>query len=620
MGRDDANSPRSGSRSRSDTEDEDHGHSHHHERSRSRSRSHLRHRERRRSDSSDRESDALKQYWNVVKEDSRNFDAWTQLLQYVEHLDDTKAARKAYDAFFKRYPYCYGYWRKYAEFERRHKHYERTIEVYERGVSAVGLSVDLWLHYLSYAQEIYQHQDNAVQKIRAIYDRALKACGMDFRSDKLWKEYISFEENNGALQRAGALYDLLFSTPTQLYSSHFERYQLFVNSYEPDRIISEEEYNEIFAEVEANLKKSMDGELFLIEEYEDETPSDCLSESGEQPAKKICKRRKHCEEALRVLRLEILERRRKKYISNEQEISLRWTFEENIKRPYFHVKPLERAQLRNWHTYLDFEISRGDTQRCIILFERCLVACAIYEEMWIKYARYLDKINDVQQARMVYRRATETHLPRNANLHLAYSAFEENHGDPEKASHILSEFDHRHPGYGIIALRRIGIERRLAKGQAEDGRAPDYSQVISRFERLIHDPLTPTKISTFYALKLARFHARIRNDRKLAEKIIKDAITRDKENPDLYLTLLDLKYTVSPLNEDDVLAAFDYALSSDSLSVENKLRFSQRKLDFLEDLGTSITKLQEHLEFHMKLQKSIEVGGTKRKADSRTKG
>lgn len=55
-----------------------------------------------------------------------------------------------------------------------------------------------------------------------------------------------------------------------------------------------------------------------------------------------------------------------------------------IKRPYFHVKPLERAQLRNWHAYLDFEVSRGNVERCTTLFERCLVACALYEEMWIK--------------------------------------------------------------------------------------------------------------------------------------------------------------------------------------------------------------------------------------------
>lgn len=29
-----------------------------------------------------------------------------------------------------------------------------------------------------------------------------------------------------------------------------------------------------------------------------------------------------------------------------------------IKRPYFHVKPLDRLQLRAWHSYLDWEIAQ----------------------------------------------------------------------------------------------------------------------------------------------------------------------------------------------------------------------------------------------------------------------
>lgn len=55
-----------------------------------------------------------------------------------------------------------------------------------------------------------------------------------------------------------------------------------------------------------------------------------------------------------------------------------------IKRPYFHVKPLERAQLKNWKEYLDFEISQGNSERIAILFERCMIACALYEDFWTK--------------------------------------------------------------------------------------------------------------------------------------------------------------------------------------------------------------------------------------------
>ncbi|KAL3985366.1 hypothetical protein ACH3XW_38340 [Acanthocheilonema viteae] len=618
-------SSKSCSRSRSHSRSPNNGHrgrSHSRRRGRTRSRSHH-HDRRSRSRSSDRETtDLLKLCWKPLKDDSRNFDAWTHLLQYIEQLNETKAAREAYDDFFKRYPYCYGYWRKYAEFERRHKHYDRCTEVYERGVTAIPLSVDLWLHYIAFVKEIVQHQDNAVQKTRLIYDNAIEACGMEFRSDKLWDEYINWELSNGETVRAGALFDQILSIPTLLYSNHFDKYKTFVNSNEPDRVVSQDEYSEIFAKVEADLRNTVDGDLFFLEDCVDESSSECIAEGGEEVSKRVFTKRKHCEEALRVLRTEILERRNKKYLLNEQEVSRRWAFEENIKRPYFHVKPLERAQLRNWRTYLDFEIECGDITRITVLFERCLIACALYEEMWIKYARYLESIGESSRARSVFRRATEVHLPRKPNVHLAYSAFEEKNGDFEKANSILANFDHRYPGYAVIALRRIGIERRFATKQAGDRDSPDYSSVISRFERLIHDSRTPRKLSAFYALKLARFHAKTRNDRRLAEKIIRDAINRDKSNPQLYLALVDLAYTAPLFNERSVIEALNEVLDSDQLSDEDKLRFSQRKLDFLEDLGTDVEVLQKHLEYHTQLQKSIEnvAVPSKRVADVRGSG
>uniref|UniRef100_A0A0R3S6W8 Coatomer subunit epsilon n=1 Tax=Elaeophora elaphi TaxID=1147741 RepID=A0A0R3S6W8_9BILA len=152
--------------------------------------------------------------------------------------------------------------------------------------------------------------------------------------------------------------------------------------------------------------------------------------------------------------------------------------------------------------------------------------------------------------------------------------------------------------------------------------SPDYSSVISRFERLIHDSRTPRKLSAFYALKLARFHAKTRNDRRLAEKIIRDAINRDKSNPQLYLALVDLAYTAPVFSERCVIEALNEVLESDQLSDEDKLRFSQRKLDFLEDLGTDVEVLQKHLEYHTQLQKSIEniAVSSKRVADMRGSG
>ena len=40
-----------------------------------------------------------------------------------------RPARAAFDAFFKRYPYCYGYWKKYADMERKCEKWRKTQEV-----------------------------------------------------------------------------------------------------------------------------------------------------------------------------------------------------------------------------------------------------------------------------------------------------------------------------------------------------------------------------------------------------------------------------------------------------------------------------------------------------------
>ena len=64
-----------------------------------------------------------------------------------------------------------------------------------------------------------------------------------------------------------------------------------------------------------------------------------------------------------------------------------------IRRPYFHVKPLEKGQLKNWKDYLDFEIENGSHERVMVLFERCMIACALYEEFWLKVRFTLHVVN-----------------------------------------------------------------------------------------------------------------------------------------------------------------------------------------------------------------------------------
>ena len=72
------------------------------------------------------------------------FAGWTYLLQFVDTTGDIDDGREAYDAFLHRYPYCYGYWKKYADLEKRKGLKDRVMTVFERGITAITLSADLW--------------------------------------------------------------------------------------------------------------------------------------------------------------------------------------------------------------------------------------------------------------------------------------------------------------------------------------------------------------------------------------------------------------------------------------------------------------------------------------------
>lgn len=73
----------------------------------------------------------------------------------------------------------------------------------------------------------------------------------------------------------------------------------------------------------------------------------------------------------------------------------------------------------------------------------------------------------------------------------------------------------------------------------------------------------------------------------MAEKVIRRALERDRDNIQLHLQLIDLAYSDPEFDQMKVVEAFNEALSS-RLEDADRLRLSQRKLDFLEDIGDDI--------------------------------
>lgn len=61
-----------------------------------------------------------------------------------------------------------------------------------------------------------------------------------------------------------------------------------------------------------------------------------------------------------------------------------------------------------------------------------------------------------------------------------------------------------------------------------------------------------------------------------------------------------------------MLSLFDRCLRSDS-ELEQRVAFSQRRLEFLEDCGSSVSKLLDAYEEHQKLLKELQASKKKRK-------
>lgn len=293
------------------------------------------------------------------------------------------------------------------------------------------------------------------------------------------------------------------------------------------------------------------------------------------------------EEEITAIKDRVISARRKVHKVTVGAVTARWSFEEGIKRPYFHVKPLERAQLKNWKDYLDFEIKEGDRERILVLFERCLIACALYDEFWLKMLRYLESLGDqstqiVDITREVYRRACRIHHPDKPSLHLMWAAFEECQLNLNSAAEVLERIEQRCPNLLQIAYRRINFERR--RGAFEKCREL-YKHYIENTKN--------KAVAGSLSIKYARFLNKICNDLDAGLVVLQQALDRDPANTRVALQMIDLCLQRPKVVEDEVVQIMDKFMERADIEPDQKVLFAQRKVEFLEDFGSTAKGLQD---------------------------
>ncbi|KAL9605096.1 MAG: hypothetical protein Q9219_000030 [cf. Caloplaca sp. 3 TL-2023] len=417
----------------------------------------------------DEENAELKKLNAEVLEDQDSFENWEKLVRAAESLEgglnrnsspqSIVATRDIYDRFLAKFPLLFGYWKKYADLEFSIAGTEAAELVYERGVASITNSVDLWTNYCSFKVETSHDPD----VIRELFERGATCVGLDFLAHPFWDKYLEFEERVEAQEKIFAILDRVVHIPMHQYARYFERYRHLAQHRPLHELLPTDMLSHFRADIE-NAGPTTRGELEIEREMRTRIDN---------------------------FHLEIFSR-------TQTETTKRWTYESEIKRPYFHVTDLDESQLVNWRKYLDFEEVEGDYSRTQFLYERCLVTCAYYDEFWLRYARWmLAQPNKEEEVRHIYQRASMLYAPISrpaVRLHYAY--FEEMCERVELAKDIHQAVLVNLPGHieTIISLANLsrrhgGLEAAIEvyKAQIESPQCDHYAKaaLCAEWSRLL---------------------------------------------------------------------------------------------------------------------------------------
>ncbi|XP_030934145.1 pre-mRNA-processing factor 39 isoform X2 [Quercus lobata] len=486
--------------------------------------------------------------WNIVRANSLDFNAWTSLIEETEKVaqENILKIRKVYDAFLAEFPLCYGYWKKYADHEAHLGSIDKVVEVYERAVQGVTYSVDIWLHYCIFAIGAYQDPDT----IRRLFERGLAYVGTDYLSFTLWDKYIEYEYLQQEWGRLALIYTRILEYPNQQLDRYFNSFKELAGS----RPLSELRTAEEAAAAAASAPSEASVQL-----NEGEVHPDAV----EQSPKPVSAGLTEAEELQKYIAI-----REEMYRKAKEFDSKIIGFETAIRRPYFHVRPLNVAELENWHAYLDFVEREGDFNKVVKLYERCLIACANYPEYWIRYILCMEASGSLDLSNNALARATQVFVKRQAEIHLFAARFKEQNGDiPGAQGAYQLVHTEISPGLLEAIIRHANMEHRL--GNLEDAYSL-YEQAIAIEKGKEHSQTLPMLYAQY-----SRFVYMVSGNAEKAREILVQALEHVQLSKPLlealihfeaiqslpkqidYLDSLVVKFIVPDLESPNVASAAD---------------------------------------------------------------
>ncbi|KAL1834876.1 hypothetical protein ACET3Z_004527 [Daucus carota] len=239
----------------------------------------------------------------------------------------------------------------------------------------------MWLHYCVFAINTYGDPDT----VRRLFEHGLLYVGSDFLSYTMWDKYIEYEYTKQEWSRLAMIYTRILENPNK----HLDRY--FTSFRE---LVAQRPLSELRTAEETAAAAAVGTTVQEIEEEVHPNAVEC--------PKPVSAGITEAEELEKYITI-----REEMYNKAKEFQSKIIGFERAIKRPYFHVRPLNPVELANWNNYLDFVEAEDDFQKVVKLYERCLIDCANYPKYWIRYILHMEARGSTDLAENALGHATQ---------------------------------------------------------------------------------------------------------------------------------------------------------------------------------------------------------------------
>ena len=151
-----------------------------------------------------------------------------------------------------------------------------------------------------------------------LFERGANAVGLDFLSHLFWDKYIEFEERLECEDKIFAILERVVHIPMHQYARYFDRFRTLAQSRPLVELLPEDTLAQFRQEVLADPPPAVQAGQQQIK-----------MERGELEIEREVRAR------IDNFHLEIFSR-------TQTETTKRWTYESEIKRPYFHVTELDQ--------------------------------------------------------------------------------------------------------------------------------------------------------------------------------------------------------------------------------------------------------------------------------------